>query len=622
MKTVLFVTELVVRARLKSAHEFDTRGQRTRRSSHARVAVLEVYRLGIMPLTRGAFTTPLALPSGRRHKSRLVGLRVVIPGIRSTRASRGFLGTSRVDRCGIAVESAGSGDTKPRTTDKDPIIAARRFRLDDPLWRQRRRTSTEGSFVTTREATTPQADARQITTSPFAKAAAALAIALVSVFTSAIVPPVVHAARVDAVPATKAAQTLNPNLIRIPSSTREKLDAFFLKRVQDCRGVMVALDEHVNDPWEIEDAWLIVAWHFAISKGRRAAFDASRKRLGSGKDTTEADAELAEAWEGSFHKWVKRPMQAVGALWVTLYLFDNAVRVGTLLEMSRWLPETTIAQFDRGMYTLTAGVISVMATDRWLPDFLRDKVNIKDASQRLVLTRLTTVALAMGSVASSAVVFGLPARSLLGFGGIGGLTFGLAAKDLVSNFIGGSMLAIVRPFSPGEKVYLMAVGGRFRGTNEPSVGGYLVKDIGWYQTTLIPKDTRPTTVPNGFFLGANVINISRQTARVIIINLRVRYEDLDTVPAMTAAMEAYLCAHDAVIQPPEKPIRVHLRAVKDDHAAIRVEAHSHVVKKDAFLAVNQEIALAIFAIHKKHATGPAWPVRGLMQLAPPDYATE
>jgi hypothetical protein len=142
------------------------------------------------------------------------------------------------------------------------------------------------------------------------------------------------------------------------------------------------------------------------------------------------------------------------------------------------------------------------------------------------------------------------------------------------------MLAIVRPFSPGEKVYLMAVGGRFRGTNEPSVGGYLVKDIGWYQTTLIPKDTRPTTVPNGFFLGANVINITRQTARVIIINVRVRYEDFENVPAMTSEMEAYLRAHAAVIQPPASaPFACICSDVKDDHAAIRVEAHSHVVKK-------------------------------------------
>jgi hypothetical protein len=38
--------------------------------------------------------------------------------------------------------------------------------------------------------------------------------------------------------------------------------------------------------------------------------------------------------------------------------------------------------------------------------------------------------------------------------------------------------------------------------------------------------------------------------------------------------------------------------------------------------VNQEITLAIVAIHKKHCAGPAWPVQGLMQLAPPNYTEE
>ena len=130
---------------------------------------------------------------------------------------------------------------------------------------------------------------------PFAKAVAALTLALASVFACAFVPSAAHAARADAVPATKAAKTLNPNLIQIPTSTREKLDAFFLKRVRDCRGVLVALDEHINDPWEIEDAWLILAWHYAISKGRRAAFDASRKRKRRANQGDES-AETGYGW--------------------------------------------------------------------------------------------------------------------------------------------------------------------------------------------------------------------------------------------------------------------------------------------------------------------------------------
>ena len=115
-----------------------------------------------MLLTRGASTAPLALPSWRRENNRLGRLRVVIPGIRSTRASRGFPGKARVDRGGIAVASAVSGDTNPHelcTNEEDPIAAARRFRSGEASRRQSRRTSTEESVVTTREATTRPADA-------------------------------------------------------------------------------------------------------------------------------------------------------------------------------------------------------------------------------------------------------------------------------------------------------------------------------------------------------------------------------------------------------------------------------------------------------------------------------
>lgn len=149
--------------------------------------------------------------------------------------------------------------------------------------------------------------------------------------------------------------------------------------------------------------------------------------------------------------------------------------------------------------------------------------------------------------------------------------------------------------------------GRFRGTNEPSVGGYLVKEIGWYQTTLIPKDTRPTTVPNGFFLGANVINISRQTARIIVAHVRVRYDDAQNIPCVTQEIERYLRNHPKIIRPPARPIRVHLRDIKDDHLSIRVETHSGELKKDAFLVIQQEILLGIFNIVRQYTSGPAWP---------------
>ena len=398
--------------------------------------------------------------------------------------------------------------------------------------------------------------------------------------------------------ATATAHKPSPNLFQLPEGARKSLDDFVINRAKDVRGVMNAIDDNVNDPWDIEDVWLIVAWHFAIAKGRRKVYDYLKER----------DPENTVEWERSFWNWLGGPMKVIGGLWIGMYLWDNGCRVGELLEMSPFLPTTIMEQFDRGMYTLAGGIIATMATDNYLPEILTDRLGIKDSSTKLVLTRLAVVTGALCTAISSALVFGLPPKSLLGFGGIGGLTFGLAAKDLVSNFIGGSMLAIMRPFSPGEKIYLMAVGGRFRGTNEPSVGGYLVKEIGWYQTTLIPKDTRPTTVPNGFFLGANVINISRQTARIIVANIRVRLDDAPMIPKMTEEITQYLADHPSIIKPPQRPIRVHCRDIKDDHLAIRVETHCSVVKKDPFLQVQQELLLGMFDICKRNSTGPAWTV--------------
>ena len=64
----------------------------------------------------------------------------------------------------------------------------------------------------------------------------------------------------------------------------------------------------------------------------------------------------------------------------------------------------------------------------------------------------------------------MPTSSILGVGGVGGLTFGLAAKDVVANFLGGTMLAILRPFTLGEEIFVTG-GQGFRGSWTPSVSG-------------------------------------------------------------------------------------------------------------------------------------------------------
>ena len=80
--------------------------------------------------------------------------------------------------------------------------------------------------------------------------------------------------------ATAAAHKPSPNLFQLPEGARKSLDDFVINRalaIAQC-GVMNAIDDNVNDPWDIEDVWLIVAWHFAIAKGRRKVYDYLKER--------------------------------------------------------------------------------------------------------------------------------------------------------------------------------------------------------------------------------------------------------------------------------------------------------------------------------------------------------
>merc|ERR1711903_180002 len=106
-----------------------------------------------------------------------------------------------------------------------------------------------------------------------------------------------------------------------------------------------------------------------------------------------------------------------------------------------------------------------------------------EEGKKLILVRFATMITLFATFAATLVTFGLTASFLFSFGGLGGLAFGLAAKDFIANLIGGVIIAITSPFSEGDK-------------------------IGWYSTMLMPRDTKPTIVPNGYFLGNATVNHS------------------------------------------------------------------------------------------------------------------
>ena len=110
----------------------------------------------------------------------------------------------------------------------------------------------------------------------------------------------------------------------------------------------------------------------------------------------------------------------------------------------------------------------------------------------------------------------VPLSSTLAFGGVGGLAIGLSARDIAANFLGGMLLLFNEPFTPGDMV-------TFRTGNTELIGR--VERVGWGQTRIRGRDTRPTYIPNSHFVQTAVTNMERITHRKFEIILQLRYQD-------------------------------------------------------------------------------------------------
>jgi MscS family membrane protein len=181
--------------------------------------------------------------------------------------------------------------------------------------------------------------------------------------------------------------------------------------------------------------------------------------------------------------------------------------------------------------TLTWGFIRFI--DRVQPRMMRDtgpddldKTTIEAIGRLIRITVLIT---------SSLIVLqtlGFSVSGVLAFGGLGGIAVGFAAKDLLSNFFGGLMIFLDRPFGVGD--WIRSPDRNIEGT---------VESLGWRLTTIRTFDKRPLYVPNATFLSVAVENPSRMSHRRIYETIGVRYDDASHVRAIVSQVESMLRQH-------------------------------------------------------------------------------
>lgn len=130
---------------------------------------------------------------------------------------------------------------------------------------------------------------------------------------------------------------------------------------------------------------------------------------------------------------------------------------------------------------------------------------------------------------SAALVLGVPATSFVAILTSAGVAIGLALQGSLSNFAGGLMILIFKPFRVGDYIESAEVSGT-------------VSDISIFYTVLITPDNKTIHCPNGALSNTHVTNYSEQATRRVDIPVSVSYDaDVATVKQLlteTAAANA------------------------------------------------------------------------------------
>lgn len=190
--------------------------------------------------------------------------------------------------------------------------------------------------------------------------------------------------------------------------------------------------------------------------------------------------------------------------------------------------------------------------------------------------------------------FGLSISGLLAFGGVGGLVIGLAAKDLLSNFFGGLMIFLDRPFKVGE----------FIKSPDRDIEG-IVESIGWRLTVVRTFSKNVLYIPNSAFANIVVENATRMTNRRINQIIGLRYDDLDKIPKIVDDVRIYLESHNDIDQS-NKPT-VYFQSFSASSCDFFIRAFTNTKDWREFLKIKEQVLYKVSEIINNHNAAIAFP---------------
>ncbi len=190
--------------------------------------------------------------------------------------------------------------------------------------------------------------------------------------------------------------------------------------------------------------------------------------------------------------------------------------LGELAKINEFLPqlqEQAVAYAPKillALITLFVGLRIIKVLDKGLNKIMLLKNY--DASLRSFLISLFDLLSKVALVISVISVIGVETSSFIAILGSAGLAVGLALQGSLSNFAGGVMLLIFKPFREGD--YILAQG--FEGT---------VKELTVFHTIIHTVDNKRVILPNGAVANGPITNFTITGTRRCDLTFGIGYGD-------------------------------------------------------------------------------------------------
>lgn len=212
------------------------------------------------------------------------------------------------------------------------------------------------------------------------------------------------------------------------------------------------------------------------------------------------------------------------------------------------------------------------------------------------ITQIANVLIVGIAILTLLPIFHINISGLLAFGGLGGLALSLAAKEVLSNLLGGLMLHWDRPFSIGDWICLPERKGELR------IEGR-VERIGWRMTVIRTPEHRVVYIPNHLLMSLAVENGFRLDKQRLTSHVIVRYSTQEQVstlaPLIVQDMQSMLSQHPD-IDAHHHPVIAYVSEFGESSFTIVVKVFTKTENAVKFQMIRQDLLLQLFNIVSRH----------------------